>query len=574
MTLVVSGMGIAISVTGRTARAGAVFPLRGRLRDSIGPPDTGGYRPRMALAPVTETDVLVIGGGPVGAALTIDLMQRGVRCRLIERHPEPQPIPKGQNLTQRTMEYLALLGVEDAVRESRTLRSSEAAGGMTIYGTFLGDYGHDWLLRSSVSSFYHRTSERLPQPVTERALRRRLADLQADVAYGWTAESLEAGDDDVAVRSRTSTGETTVTRARFVVGCDGSSSMTRTAAGIGQRRVDHDRKMALIIFRSPEMDELATRYAHRQFFTILHPRLDGYWQFLGRVDDQSRWFFHAPVPVDSTVSGLDVDALVAAAVGRSVALQAEHVGFWDLRFAIADEYRAGRVFIAGDAAHSHPPYGGYGINSGLEDAGNLAWKLALALRTGDERILDSYDEERRPVFESTAVDFIDRSIRQDREFLRRYADAERASFEAEWQRRADLAAADVGRFAPHYGASPIVIDGDGSTSAVGDHRVQARAGYHLAPWRAGDATMLSLLGKEFTLLTDEPARASALAEESGSIGVPLEVVAIGPEAVDAYGTHEVLVRPDLYVAWVSSGEERLSLDVLGAVTAQPVAASR
>ena len=110
----------------------------------------------------------------------------------------------------------------------------------------------------------------------------------------------------------------------------------------------------------------------------------------------------------------------------------EHIGFWDLRFAIADRYRAGRIFIAGDAAHSHPPYGGYGVNSGLEDARNLAWKLAAVVqgRAGDA-LLDSYDAERRPVFASTMDDFIARSIEADRQFLNTFNPAaNRAAFES------------------------------------------------------------------------------------------------------------------------------------------------
>ena len=144
---------------------------------------------------------------------------------------------------------------------------------------------------------------------------------------------------------------------------------------------------------------------------MLHPDLKGYWQFFGRVDLGTTWFFHAPVPLGTTKDNFDFRRYLHEAAGAEFDVAFEHIGFWDLRFAIADSYRTGRVFIAGDAAHSHPPYGGYGINTGLEDARNLGWKLAAALQGwGGAGLLDSYGEERRPVFESTARDFIEKSI--------------------------------------------------------------------------------------------------------------------------------------------------------------------
>ena len=130
---------------------------------------------------------------------------------------------------------------------------------------------------------------------------------------------------------------------------------------------------------------------------------------------------------------LRLRAYLHEAVGAEFDVAFEHVGFWDLRFAIADRYRAGRAFIAGDAAHSHPPYGGYGVNTGFEDARNLGWKLAAVLQGwGGAGLLDSYEAERRPVFESTARDFIEKAIETDRTFLA-FDPADREAFEAAWK---------------------------------------------------------------------------------------------------------------------------------------------
>ena len=151
---------------------------------------------------------------------------------------------------------------------------------------------------------------------------------------------------------------------------------------------------------------------------LLQAPLQGYWKFFGRVDLGNTWFFHAPVPPGTTADNFDFRAYLHEAVGAEFDVEFEHIGFWDLRFAMADAYRAGRMFIAGDAAHSHPPYGGYGVNAGLEDARNLGWKLAAVLQGwGGEALLDTYDAERRPVFKSTIDDFIAKSIANDRAFL-------------------------------------------------------------------------------------------------------------------------------------------------------------
>src|SRR5262249_11043640 len=156
--------------------------------------------------------------------------------------------------------------------------------------------------------------------------------------------------------------------------------------------------------------------------------------------------------------------------------------FWDLRFAVADSYRAGRLFVAGDAAHSHPPYGGYGVNTGLEDAVNLGWKLAAHFSGwGGAGLLDSYSEERQPVFASTARDFIERSIHSDRDFLATFdPERDRAAFEAKWTERQSGARTEVNSFEPNYEGSSIVWGPTGGTcSAIGSHIFAARAGHHL-----------------------------------------------------------------------------------------------
>ena len=179
--------------------------------------------------------------------------------------------------------------------------------------------------------------------------------------------------------------------------------------------------MVLLVFRSQGLHRLLERYPGKSYYNVLHPDLEGYWKFFGRVDLGSTWFFHAPVPPGTTKDNFDFRQYLHAAVGTEFDVDVDYVGFWDLRFAIANSYRNKRIFIAGDAAHSHPPYGGYGINLGLEDAKNLGWKLAAALEGwAGPKLLDSYDEERRPVFQSTARDFIAEGDRDRSEIPRNF----------------------------------------------------------------------------------------------------------------------------------------------------------
>lgn len=528
-----------------------------------------------------DAQVVVAGGGPVGMGLAIELGQRGVRCLVVERHDSPQPIPKGQNLTQRTMEHFHFWNVEEELRAARTIPREYGIGGLTAYGTLLGEYAHDWMQRELVRPFYFTDNERLPQYATEAVLRRRAAELPTvRTLYGWSVEGIDQDGRGVgvAVADRGGGGHRTL-RADYVVGCDGGRSAVRERAGITQTRSDHDKLMVLLVFRSHGLHRLLERFPGKSYYNVLDPDLEGYWKFFGRVDLGTTWFFHAPVPHGTTRDNFDFHRYLHAAVGAEFDVEFEHVGFWDLRFAVADTYRRGRVFIAGDAAHSHPPYGGYGINTGFEDARNLGWKLAAALRGwGNDALLDSYDAERRPVFASTARDFIEAAIETDRRFLDAFDPGrDRGAFEREWAARRCGARSEVAAFEPHYEGSPVVWGPPGGVcSAVGSHSFAARAGHHLAPQKLSSGRdVFDELGDGFTLLGLDADGAVLNAFEAAArpLKLPLKVVrdsrAGGRER---YGAAFVLVRPDQFVAWACDDGRADPARILGrAIGAHPAA---
>jgi 2-polyprenyl-6-methoxyphenol hydroxylase-like FAD-dependent oxidoreductase len=508
------------------------------------------------------TDVVIIGGGPVGLGLAIELGQRGIHCILAERYAQPQPIPKGQNLTQRTMEHFHFWGAEPELRAARTIPPEYGIGGLTAYGSLLSNHHYDWLQRELVKPYYFKDNERLPQYETEKVLRQRVAMLPTvTTLYGWDSESMaQDGEGATVTLTQRSSKQQQVIRAKYLVGCDGSRSQTREQAGITQTLSDHDRCMVLLVFKSQALHSLLARFPGKSFYNVLHPELKGYWKFFGRVDLGNTWFFHAPVPMGTTADNFDFKTYLHESVGAEFEIEFQHIGFWDLRFALADNYRAGRIFIAGDAAHSHPPYGGYGVNSGFEDARNLGWKLAAVLQGwGDEPLLDSYDFERRPVFASTIDDFIAKSIETDRDFLESFDPIrDPVAFEAAWAQRSQGAVGEVHAFEPHYEGSPVVWQHARAghvCSAKGSHQFKARAGHHLAPvMLTNGRNVFEVLGDGFTLLAlgVDPTHTQVLIDAAAAAGVPLNVVHEPAGApADRYEAHWILVRPDQFVAWMS-----------------------
>jgi 2-polyprenyl-6-methoxyphenol hydroxylase-like FAD-dependent oxidoreductase len=504
--------------------------------------------------------VAIVGAGPVGMALAIDLGLRGISCILIERRTEPQRIPKGQNLTQRSVEHFYFWGIADELRAARVLPPDYPMNGIIAYESLATDYWYAPPLREIVNSYYFQNNERLPQYQTEMVMRKRIAELPVITCrFGCVAEAVAQDDADARVTIAGEGGNgREIIAADYVVGCDGGHSAVRQQIGIERTGADFDQLMVLALFRSRELNEKLKRFPPRSTYRVMHPDLKGYWQFFGRVEVEESWFFHAPVPADTTRDNYDFHGLLQRAAGFTFACEFDYVGFWDLRIAVAEKYQVGRAFIAGDAAHSHPPYGAYGLNNGLDDVTNLGWKIAATLKGwGGAALLNSYTEERRPIFKETADDFIEAYIRKDREFFERHSpERDRAEFERAWNEHSDRAAPRVLSYEPHYEGSPIVFGPPGGvSSAHGSHTFKARAGHHLPPQLLSSGrNVFEELGRDFTLIAfDADAAVVADFERAAKMrGVPLKIVSDSyRDGRTVYGARLILVRPDRYVAWLS-----------------------
>lgn len=499
----------------------------------------------------SPTTVLIVGAGPTGLTLACELARSGVAFRLVEAAAAPQPGSRGKGLQPRTLEVFDDLRIVDRVlangRMPMPMRMIAPDGQVNITGTdTVGP-------RPDVP---YPTTLLIPQWRVEEALRLRLAELGGAVEFGTTLESFVQTPAGVtAVLNKAGATETVF--SRWLVGCDGGRSTVRKQAGIAF--IGETRDELRMIVADVEVDGLDREFwqtwRHEEGLVSLCP-----------LPSTDVFQFQANVLPDGdpSLTRANMQAILERRSGRTdIRLsEPEWVSLWRANIRLVDRYRAGNVFLAGDAAHVHSPAGGQGMNTGIQDAHNLAWKLAAVASGASPALLDSYEAERRPVAEAVLAlsnARLQQAIEQKTIVVRRDASTMQLSI--------------------NYRGSSLVRDDrdDSATLRAGD--------------RAPDATGLMTVngarrlfdltrGGHFTLLDFGAAAISNAPSGLKTLHVVPQPTSTNDCAdtegylIAAYGAGErtlALIRPDGYVGMISdAGDVSAIRDYLAAIEPTPL----
>lgn len=371
-----------------------------------------------------ETDVLVVGAGPAGLTLSALLAKYGVSAITVTKYSGTAHSPRAHITNQRTMEVFRDLGIEPDVKNVAT--PNDLMCNNVWASSFAGPeiarlltWGGGPERRSEYELASPSAMCNIPQHILEPVLHRASVDLGADLRFSTELVSLVQDYDGVraTVRRRGDGGEYTV-RAKYAVGCDGGRSTVVEQLGFpltGESGLG----AAMNVWLEADL----TKYtAHRPgtLYWICQPGND-YWVGSGTwicVKPFTEWvllFMYDPAEGEPDTSEEALIARARTTIGDpDIAVRIKSSGSWQINHIVADTYRIGRVFIAGDAAHRHPPANGLGTNTSVQDSFNLAWKLAWVLKgNAGPALLDSYDQERQPVGKQV----VDRALKSVEDML-------------------------------------------------------------------------------------------------------------------------------------------------------------
>jgi 2-polyprenyl-6-methoxyphenol hydroxylase-like FAD-dependent oxidoreductase len=524
-----------------------------------------------------DTAVLVIGGGPVGLSLGVELARLGVATTLIEARDGTINTPKMNFVNVRSMEFVRRWGLTDEVRRAG---HPEAFHPNVLWATAVT--GHE-IARLDFPPFLDEKT-RFVSPAADclvsqlwfdpilLAHARRQANLTLHhktrlESFRETRDGIEAEVTDLV------SGVTRTITAAYIIGCDGASSLVRESLGIGLEGLPSIQNNFHVFFNSDELLAIFGRtLGEARFLSLVGHQ--GIWGLITSINWRGLWRFSMqPPPADEGI----VPELLRRAVGCDFAFELLNGAHWVSRELVADCFGKGRAFLAGDAAHQNTPSGGFGMNTGLGDAMDLAWKLWGALAGwGGPRLLESYETERRPIAkrntqEATSNLLRFRNLKPDAAIAddgaagaRDRAAFKQALFDADILRHHDTDGIALGY---RYENSPIIWP-DGSAppaDTVQDYAPTARPG-HRAPHAWLDAgplpsaglrlahgrSTLDLFGGGFAVLAfgGTAAAAEPLLRAARDRGVPMRLTAIDdPEIAALYAGGLVVVRPDGHVGW-------------------------
>lgn len=517
--------------------------------------------------PPEHAQVLVVGAGPVGLTLAIDLARRGVAVTLIERNEQPLYRPKMERCNARSMEMFRRMGLSGRIRAASRFHDVP----MDIH--LITRWHHPPLLHleyPSITEYRRRIADcrdaRLPlepyQIISQYTLEPLLQQVAREMGGVQLVTGCELVDftqdaDGVSARARLSDGSERRFRAAYLVGCDGGTSTVRKQLGIpleGRGRLGRQHQ---IFFRSRELFAAIPVGQGRHYYFLPDT-------VLVVQDDMQHFMVNSMTEI-----GDDPVAFLRRRIALPVDIELLNVAGWNMSLLVAERYGVDRVLLAGDAVHLVIPNGGLGMNSGIGDAVDLSWKLAATLAGwGGPGLLASYEAERRPVglFNRDASGRATEGVRAWMSACGPHITEDTPEGEAN---RAEVAAlAAVGQRITHemngvelgyrYIGSPLIFDEPGETERQFiEYRPSTHPGYRLPHMWLADGTPIQdhLPDDRFTLLCLGPGRdlhpgVAALDEAMAARGVPFGVLARDePELREVYQRDYLLLRPDLHVAW-------------------------
>jgi 2-polyprenyl-6-methoxyphenol hydroxylase-like FAD-dependent oxidoreductase len=527
----------------------------------------------------TPIPVAIVGGGPVGMVLAMQLARFGVRSIVFNTEAESRWHPKGSTHGSRTMELYRRLGLAEAIR---ALGLPEDHPTDVLYST---RYGGDELARIRMDSEREKRVARGlptdlgPEPIfrsnqmyVERFLCEHLRTLApaVEMRFGWSAINFNDHGDGVTVTAEHgATGRRSTWRAQYLIGCDGGSGLVRRTLGIryeGSASLDQPffgGDMVSTYVRIPEFYRSVITGRRAWQYWVVNPELRSAIVALNGDDEflaLSRLPEGRSEPDDASVI-----KNIQRASNRKIDVKVLGHGRWKGGVAlVAERYGLGRVLIAGDSTHLFTPTGGFGMNTGLEDSANLAWKLAGAVQGwADPRVIETFDSERRPIGKrntsasralAKSVGEVDAPAHLEENSNRGFA-ARRVLGDVLGGFGEEFASIGV-QLGARYDDSPIIV-GDG-TSAPPDSYVSytpsaVPGGRAPHVWLAHGLSIFDRFGPGFTLLRFGGHRAPSVARlehVARSRGVPFLTLDLeSPAARAVYERDLVLIRPDHHIAW-------------------------
>jgi 2-polyprenyl-6-methoxyphenol hydroxylase-like FAD-dependent oxidoreductase len=496
-----------------------------------------------------QVDVLIVGAGPAGLAAAIELGQRGVSCLVVEQHERVGIAPRAKTTNVRTREHLRRWGIADRLAAASPLGvdyPSNVVFATRLTGFELCRFENASYCAPGKNPLYSEHGQWIPQYELEKVLKAHAESLPGvRIQFGRRLESFT--QHDAGLRARV--GEDTI-ECKYLIGADGARSTVRSLIGATMSGATLGRHCNTI-FRAPGISR-AHSLGPASMYWLVNAEAPA---FTGPMDTGDIWFFGATLPEGKTLEGEDAKTLIRQATGVELPIELLSNDEWVAQRLIAERYREHRVFLAGDACHVHPPFGGYGMNMGIADAVDLGWKIAAVLQGwGGPRLLESYEAERRPVHEFVMDEAVaNHALLPTHMWRPGLDDATPAGARLRAEVGAEIKAAKLREFNTlgvvlgcNYSGSPIVID-DGSAPPprhFKDYVPSAHPGC-LAPhaWLADGSSLYDHFGAGFTLLITDDSTAP-----SAHTRVPLKVLR-EPSVRDLYQARFALIRPDQHVAW-------------------------